>query len=127
MGEGRQILGLCQLLVQFYDILESESQFMSPENKATLPKLGQRLVGLYTGLATAAKERGEKMWKLQPKLHLFLHLCEWQAIAQGNPRYYWTYPDEDLAGMMAEVASSCHPRTMATSALFKWLHLSFAK
>ena len=65
------------------------------------------------------------LWKLMPKLHLFLHLCEWQALEQGNPRYYWTYADEDLQGTMAEVAESCHASTMTTNALFKWLHICF--
>ena len=123
--ESKLILGVCQLLVRFYEILDVESQFLSPGVKQELPKLGQRLVGLYTSLATAAKAAGLKMWKLQPKLHLFQHLCEWQAITHGNPRYYWTYADEDLAGKMAEVSQSCHPRTLAASGLFKWLHTAF--
>ena len=123
--EARQMRGVCEMLVRFYEILDSESQFLTSGVRAELPKLGQTLVGLYTALATQAKESGLKMWKLQPKLHLFLHLCEWQALEYGNPRYYWTYPDEDLAGSMAEVAESCHPRTMPVNALFKWLHLCF--
>ena len=89
--------------------------------------MGQQFVGLYTALATEAAERGLKMWKVVPKLHMFQHLCEWQALSSGNPRFYWTYPDEDLAGIMADVAGSCHPRTMATTALFKWLHIAFAQ
>ena len=123
--EDRQMRALCQLLCEFYDIVQHESQFVSDSAKEALPKLGQRLVGIYTALATAAKEAKLKMWKLQPKLHLFLHLCEWQSVSHGNPRYYWTYADEDLAGLMAEIAKSVHPRTMCTSALFKWLWLSF--
>ena len=123
--QDRQMLALCQLLCQFYDLLQKESQFLSAEAKDSLPKIGQRLVGIYTALATVAKESGSKTWKLMPKLHLFLHLCEWQALSHGSPRYYWTYADEDLAGLMADVAASVHPRTMATSALFKWLHLAF--
>ena len=98
--EDRKITGLCQLLCSFYSILDSESQFLSPAAKAELPKLGARLVGLYSSLAIEAKRNNQKLWKLQPKLHLFIHLCEWQAISQGNPRYYWTYSDEDLAGKL---------------------------
>ena len=123
--EDRRMLAVCQQLVRFYTILDTESQFLSPAAKIELPKLGQQLVGIYTALATDAKERGLKLWKLQPKLHLFQHLCEWQSISSGNPRYCWTYADEDLAGTMAEVAESCHPATMAPSCLFKWLHISF--
>ena len=123
--EDRRMLGVAQLLVRFYAILDEESRSLSAPARIELPKLGQQLVGLYTALATDAKERGLKLWKLQPKLHLFQHMCEWQSLSFGNPRYCWTYADEDLAGIMAEVASSCHPATMSISSLFKWLHTSF--
>ena len=125
--EDRAIVGVCQLLVQFYAILDSESQFLNPTAKMELPKLGQRLVGLYSFLAGAAAGQGDRMWKLSPKLHLFQHLCEWQSVEFGNPRYYWTYSDEDLAGSMAEVSETCHPATMSSTALFKWVHLFFSK
>ena len=123
--DDRRVLAVCQLLVKFYAFLDSESQFMGPVAKAEMPKLGRQLVGIYSSLAQDAVNARVKMWKLMPKLHLFLHLCEWQSVELGNPRYYWTYPDEDLAGLMAQVATSCHPRTMHTAALFKWLHLTF--
>ena len=98
---------------------------LSDAAKDELALLGKRLAGIYTALATSAKEAGVKMWKLMPKLHLFLHLCEWQAQSHGNPRFFWTYADEDLAGIMADVAASCHTLTVETSALFKWVHMAF--
>ena len=124
--EDRRMRAVCQLLVQFYSIIGSESQFLSRAAQIELPKIGMQLVGIYSDLATRAKEQGLHMWKLHPKLHLFQHLCEWQCLEHGNPRFYWTYADEDLAGKMAECAESCHTATMSTSCLFKWLHLSFA-
>ena len=124
-AEGRKIICLCQLLCRFYELLDSESQFLGQAAKLELPTLGNRLVGLYSSLAIAAVRSGAKLWKLQPKLHMCLHLCEWQAITHGNPRYYWCYADEDLAGTMADIAEACHPSTMATSGLFKWLHMAF--
>ena len=68
---------------------------------------------------------GLKMWKMTPKLHMFEHLTELQCLIWGNPRFWWTYSDEDLVGYMVEVAESCHPSTLALSILFKWLHLIF--
>ena len=44
----------------------------------------------------------------------------------GNPRCYWTYADEDMVGHMIEVAQSCHPVTLAATAMFKWLVLQFS-
>ena len=78
---------------------------------------------MYSQLSSEASDEGRKRWRFSPKHHLFLHLCEWQAIEIGNPRFYWTYADEDLVGKMIECARSCHPRTMAAIALYKWLCL----
>ena len=63
---------------------------------------------------------------MSPKVHLWEHVCEVQAVLYGNPRYYWCYADEDLVGHLIEIAETCHPMTLAISVLFKWLHCSYA-
>ena len=69
-----------------------------------------------------------RKWKATPKFHLFSHLTEWQIPDLGlNPRFYWTYADEDLVGQLVEVAQSCHPSTLAPVALTKWVILLFSK
>jgi hypothetical protein len=118
-------LAVCQLLVRFYDILECEDMFLSEQSKAELPKLSLQLCNIYDRLAKEAIAANRRAWKLAPKFHLFLHLCEWQAIRYGNPRFWWCYPDEDLVGHMIEVARSTHPKTMAAVSLFKWLVFFF--
>ena len=92
------------------------------------PNRPRRLAYFYSKLAHATLNARPvlRMWKLMPKLHMFEHMCEDQVPYWGlNPRFYTTYMDEDLVGQFIEIASSCHPATCATSALFKWLHLSF--
>ena len=115
----------CQLLVEFYDILESQSAFLSDAAKARLPILANELTSVYTRLSNLAYERKLKLWKLSPKMHLFLHLCLHQAILYGNPRYYWTYGDEDMVRILIGVADKVHPKTLAQSLLFKWLWCVF--
>ena len=119
------MMEVCQLLDRFYTHLMSESQFMSESAKAELPRIGQKLAEKYGQLANSAYYAEERLWKLSPKLHLWEHLCEMQAILYGNPRYYWCYADEDLVGLMTEVAEGVHPATLAFSVIFKWLHTSF--
>lgn len=80
---------------------------------------------LYSVLAQSALQAHQKLWKVTPKLHIFVHLCEWQAPALGNPRYFWTYADEDLVGLLVDIAETCHPNTLPMNGLFKWLHLAF--
>ena len=118
-------LAACQLLVRFYQIIDSESMYLSAAAKDEIAKVGRNLSILYAALATDAAQAMNKMWKIIPKLHLFAHLCEWQAGEVGNPRFFWTYADEDLVGLLIEVAESCHPSTMAISALFKWVQVYF--
>ena len=106
-------LTVIRLLVRFYDILESSSMFLSNDVKKELPTLALQLGTCYQRLAADAFARGLRLWKITPKLHLFMHLCEIQAIVFGNPRFYWTYADEDLVRHMIEIASSVHPSTLA--------------
>ena len=41
------------------------------------------------------------------KFHMSAHLAE-QAAEKGNPRTYWTYPDEAENRLMQKVAKSLH-------------------
>ena len=118
---------VCQLLVRFYEILSSESMFLSASIREELPQLGQRLAQYYQVLSANALAAKLQIWKMTPKLHLWMHLTMWQAIVHGNPRYWWTYADEDLVGLMVEIAETCHPRTVAVITLFKWLQIAFDK
>ena len=121
----RRRLAVVQLLVRFYDLVEHGDMFFNSAQCRDLVSIGRNLPVLYSQLAAEAAAAGKKLWKAQPKLHLFCHLCEWQIPLRLNPRMYWTYGDEDLVGKLIEVASSCHPFTVHFTALFKWLHVSF--
>ena len=69
-----------------------------------------------------------KEWKMPPKMHLFIHLMEWQVTEIGlNPRGYWTNADADLFGTMVEVNKSCHPSTPAPVSLTKVAALGTAR
>ena len=48
----------------------------------------------------------KRFWKFTPKAHLLDHLGEYQAPEWGNPAYSWCYPDEDLVGLMIEIAET---------------------
>ena len=99
--------------------------FFDNETKARLPLIGRQMCGLYAQMATEALAAGRKRWKMTPKVHLVQHLLEWQCLSAGNPRFYWTYADEDLVGSMIEVAESCHASTLAITVMVKWLVFSF--
>ena len=86
--------------MRFYEILNSESQFFSGLIRAEMPILGQRLAEAYMVLSIRYLDRNQKLCKFVPKFHLWEHLTEYQAAEFGNPRYFWTYADEDLVGLV---------------------------
>ena len=104
---------------------DEESRTMTDAAKQEMSKIGNRFAKFYSMLADKAFQRGERMWKMSPKLHLFIHLTSLQASIWGSPRYWWTYSDEDLIGILVDVAEGVHINTLATSVLFKWLWLCF--
>ena len=67
----------------------------------------------------------ERMFKVSPKLHLWVHLTSLHASLWGSPRYWWTYSDEDLVGLLIDMTNNIHINTLATSVLFKWIWLVF--
>ena len=103
-------LAACQLLVEFYALIRNESQTLSAEAKARIPILGNQLASIYSKLAKMSFDKQWRLWKLLPKLHLFLHLCVEQAPMMGNPRFFWTYGDEDLVKWMIQIADGGPPR-----------------
>ena len=121
----RTMIEVARLMVRFYNIVSSQSQFLTSAAKEELPAIGQDLADYYSKLSSEAFEAGKKLWKESPKLHLWEHLTQFQCLNFGNPRYYWCYPDEDLVGSMIEIAETCHPNTLPVTVLFKWLHLFF--
>ena len=111
-------------LVRFYEIIDGNGLFLTDIAKAEIKIVGNRLCQGYAKLAASHAAANLKLWKCTPKLHLFLHICEWD-VELGNPRFYWTYADEDMVGQMIKAGESCHPRTMAVAGMFKWLTVVF--
>ena len=114
------MIGVVQLIKRFYELLDDNSMFFSAACLAEMVDIGNMLPNLYGQLADLCFEAGLKLWKLTPKIHLFQHLCLDQVPSFGNPRYFWTYGDEDLVGQLVDIAIGVHPATLGVSVLFKW-------
>ena len=69
----------------------------------------------------------QKLWKVTPKLHLLCTFVSGSPCRWVTHDFFWCYSDEDMVGQLVEVAESCHPSTMSTTALFKWLTFVFAE
>ena len=109
------------LLVQrhwlpFYGLLEACTRHMSCDCRREMAKFSREICSFY---ATLSSQHAPNAWRLTPKFHLLLHLVEVQIPQWGSPRFFWCYADDDLIGQVIDVASSCHPSTMAAVALYK--------
>ena len=118
-------LAVANDLNTFYSTLMNEGRLLSEGALKELYRIGNALPQAYAHLSAEALANDVRAWKIVPKFHLFQHLCLHQSFTCGNPRFYWTYADEDMVGHMVEVAQNCHPTTMAATGLFKWLVLHF--
>ena len=66
-------------------------------------------------------EAGPVHWRIYPKFHLWLHLCE----SGVNPKLLWNYMDESEIGRCAELAEGMHARTLSTALLNKYRVFKF--
>ncbi len=84
---GEKEVSVCKSLCDFYEIIHTEPMFLSSDKKTEIAKVGWDLAKSFAKLSIAAVLAKEKLWKCTPKLHLFVHLVEWD-VAWGNPRFF---------------------------------------
>ena len=84
--EDQLMLGLVQYLCRFYEIIFTESIYLSMSAKEELPQLGQMFAQMYTTLSGIYFDVGLRLFKVSPKLHLWEHLTQHQCLVWGNPR-----------------------------------------
>ena len=87
----------CTALAQFYDVMQAEPRIMSPGGLRDLQSSMCRCLN---------------HWKLFGGHIVFKHHCVWHMVERaprhGNPKYYWTYADEQQNRVMKSVAQSLH-------------------
>jgi len=89
-------------LINFNNIIKANDRNMSPANQRLLKGHFLKAAILYDRAAGV----------LRPKWHIMLHACD-RISHFGSPRYYWTYKDESINGVVAKIARSCHRRAWA--------------
>ena len=118
-------LACCTILQRFYDICDNNERWLPQDELNELAEGARTFLGIYANLARESLIKKERAWKLTAKFHLYVHLCEVQAKVFGNPRFFWTYADEDLQRVMKGVALGCHPLNLAPMVLYKWMLAKF--
>jgi hypothetical protein len=124
------MVAVLKSLLEFYMILEEPGPYLSVEQVGMLKATTDRVLWHYTWLAQWALGRGLKRpvakpwvmmmllacphrWNIVPKFHYMWHIADMAKFM--NPRWAWTYMDEDFVGKMAVVGEACSNGTHAVA------------
>jgi len=97
-------------LARFYVELDSEGMFMRPAAAERGFQRMKKCLQHYVWLHTLHEDT--LRFPLRPKLHWCYHIA--QNCRFQNPRFQWTYKNEDWVGRVACIGSSCAHGTRAT-------------
>lgn len=74
-----------------------------------------------------SRESGSKMFRLLPKHHALAHAARNAAVTSRNPKFMWTFVDEDMMGIVGRIAFASHGTTLVRAVLDKWLTQFFSQ
>lgn len=77
----------------------------------------------YAHMASLTYDKGQKLFKLRPKLHFFWELTNTLACSRGvegmSPLATCTWSDEDYIGRVSRIARSCHSTVASMTTIRK--------
>ena len=95
-------------------------RFLTAENANRLAEYMEAALDCYVWLANEALEQGERLWRLQPQMHMLTHLA-YDMAQEANPRRVHCYADEDMVGKFKKLVAACHPRTAGSKAVLRYM------
>ena len=102
--EGDQhIHGLLQGLQSMYESFDTPAYLLTEEQKRGMDTSAEQVLVHYRWLNDNAGE--ERRWQEIPKFHFMIRIVMQSAFQ--NPRWSWTYVDEDWMGLVKDVCLSC--------------------
>ena len=120
-----EIINCCvaaRALSAWFDLLERSPRFLDQTQKTGLHSLGMKFVNRLDRLAIIALVSGKSRWKLQPKIHAFIHINEDHLWFGYNARFVHCYLDEDHIGLTKRLALKVHRGgLMELRILCRWL------
>ena len=95
-------------LKSWYDLLERSPRFLNDGQRVELHDLAMKFVRVLERLAVIALLNQRMRWRLQPKVHSFIHIAEDHLWFGVNARSVHCYIDEDSIGLMKRLALRVH-------------------
>lgn len=106
-----EILNAClasRTLCMWFDRLERSPRFLTNSQRVELHALGLKYVGIVERLAIIGLLTHVSRWRLQPKLHSFVHIAEDHLKFGVSGRSFHCFCDEDHVGLIKRLALKCH-------------------
>lgn len=95
-------------LSSWFDLLERSPRYLTQDQRVGLHGLAVKFVRFLERLAVLALLNQTSRWRLQPKVHPFLHIAEDHLTFGYNYRFCHTYLDEDNIGLIKRLAQKVH-------------------
>ena len=108
-------------LNMFINVLEVADLILTPRQCQVAIKAGENYAMFYSALRKWANGVRLKLFLQRPKFHKFLHrVVQRLKKCRINPRYFDCFGDENLIGIVCNVAKICHPLAVGKSCIARW-------
>ena len=114
---------LCSLLWcsnRLVRVLYSADRFLNENERNTVKVLGQAFCQLYLNKAAEAVQNHAFLYRVRPKMHMYLHTCE-GTHGHLNHRFYATWMDEDWLKKVARTMRLTSVKTSQQRTMERWL------
>lgn len=108
-------------LASWFDHVEQAGRYLSQHEATQIHALGLLFLRTYKRLGGAAIRAGKLRWPIRPKFHAFQHLNIDMLNERYNCRFYHSFCDESMVGVMKRLARTCNVFTLERSTLRKYL------
>ena len=104
------------------DIYKDPDNWNNASSPGVISTLARRHVIGYVELNRTSSDPSQ-LFRVYPKHHLFIHLCELPLTTGLNPLLEWCYGDESEIGLCALLTKRCHPDWACSTLLEKYTSL----
>ena len=95
--------------------------FLTPEQAEYAQSMGLVFIRTWLQLAARAISKGQKMFKVRPKLHLLHHVFLCHRRSRRNPGVDICFMDEDFIKHITRISAHTHKSTMALRTIQRYL------
>lgn len=118
-----QFPDLCTLLWsgnRMMKVLYNAGRFLDAQERETVRVLGRIFCQLYLNKASEAIQNSVFLWKVRPKMHLLVHICECRS-GFLNASFYATWLDEDWLKQISRTMRLTSVKTTQVRVMERWL------